>query len=178
MGPDKKDAIRRVVRRLVELGHRRIVYLVRAERRKPSPGILERQFLEELESHGIPSGPYNLPDWEDNPEDFHMCLKRLFEYTPPTAIITDEAQFFVAARQHLALQEIIVPRDVSLVCCDTHPVFGWCRPEISHIRWDYTPVVDHTIHWIGELVRGRNERKASYTPAEFIEGGTIGPAKD
>lgn len=177
VGPDKRDAIRSVIRRLVALGHRRIVYLVREERRKPSPGILERQFLEELESHGIPSGPYSLPNWEDDPDSFHECLERLFKYTPPTAIITDEAKFFVATQQHLALKDIIAPRDVSLVCCDTHPLFDWCQPQISHIRWDIPPVVDHTVHWVSELSRGKNERKASFIPAEFIEGGTIGPAK-
>lgn len=178
VGPDKRSALRSLVARLVALGHRRIVYLVREERRKPAPGILEREFLEELKSHGVPCGPYNLPDWEDNPDSFQECLIRLFRYTPPTAIITDEAQFFVATRQHLELRELIVPRDVSLVCCDMHPVFNWCRPEISHIRWDSRPVVDHIVHWVVELGRGRNERQAAYTHAEFIEGGTIGPAKD
>lgn len=177
VGPDKQPAISHAVRRLVGLGHQRIVYLVREERRKPNPGLLERQFLEELESHGIPSGPYSLPDWQDNPGSFHQCLDRMFQHTPPSAIIIDEAQFFVAAQQHLTQRNITAPRDVSLICCDMHPLFDWCRPEISHIRWDQRPVVDHIVHWVGQLALGKNERKAAFTSAKFVEGGTIGPAR-
>jgi hypothetical protein len=108
VGPDKVTAIRGVVRRLVALGHQRIVYLVREERRQPSLGLPERQFLQELEANGIPSGPYNIPDWQNNPDSFHECLDRLLALTPPTAIIIDEAQFFVAAQQHLAHGKIFL----------------------------------------------------------------------
>ena len=55
-GPDKVPAAQIAVRRLVELGHRRIVMLAREERRKPLPGLMERAFLNELEALGIATG--------------------------------------------------------------------------------------------------------------------------
>lgn len=176
VGPDKINAIRKVVRRLVGLGHRRIVLVAREERRKPSPGTIERVFLKELADHGITSGEYNLPEWEDKPESFHQCLERLFRHTPPTALILDEVPFFVAAQQHLSLRHLAAPRDVSLVCCDSDPLFDWSDPKISHIAWDSQPVVKHLVHWVHQLGLGKNDRKTAFTPAEFIEGGTIGPA--
>lgn len=176
VGPDKTNAMRQVVRRLIQLGHRRIVWLTREERRKPHPGQLEEQFLEELESHGITPGPYNLPDWEDNPTGFHDRLDRLFQHTPPSALIIDEAQFFIAVQQHLSLKNIAAPREVSLVCNDSNPLFDWCQPQISHIRWQTKPVVSHMVHWVHQISLGKNERKHAFTPAEFIEGGTIGLA--
>lgn len=53
----------RQLRRLHELGHRRIVLLVREERRKPYPATFEQAFLDGLKELGITTGPYNLPDW-------------------------------------------------------------------------------------------------------------------
>ncbi|MFN7342838.1 MAG: substrate-binding domain-containing protein, partial [bacterium] len=92
--PNKVPALRVAVRRLINLGHRRIVMMVREERRKPTPGLSERAFIQELESNGIKTGSYNLPDWEDNVDDFHRCLNSLFKHTPPTALILDEMQHF------------------------------------------------------------------------------------
>lgn len=175
VGPDKTDAIRQVVSRLIQLGHRRIVYLARAERRHPNPGLVEQEFLDGLKSHGITPGPYHLPDWEESPAGFHECLERLFRHSPPTALILDEPQFFVAAHQHLSLRNIAAPRDVSLVCSDRHPLFEWCQPQVSHILWPAKPVVSHMVHWVHQISLGKNDRTPVYTPAEFIEGGTIGP---
>lgn len=59
VGPDKAGAYRDVARRLVALGHQRIVLLALAARRLPEPGLPERAFLDELGAHGIPTGPYN-----------------------------------------------------------------------------------------------------------------------
>ena len=81
--PDKSKATSVAVRRLVELGHQRIVMLARDDRRKPIPGLVERVFLQELQTLGIPCGSYNLPDWEDNLEGFQRCLDSLFTILHP-----------------------------------------------------------------------------------------------
>lgn len=175
-GPDKVPAQREAVRRLVALGHRRIAMLSHEERRKPGPGFAERSFLEELQSLGIPTGPYNLPDWRDDTEDFHRCLDSLFRHTPPTALLIDEARLFIAAQQHLAQLGILAPRDVSLFCLDPDPAFAWCRPSVAHIRWEPHPLVRRIVRWADNVARSRDDRRQSLTKAEFVEGGTIGPA--
>ena len=174
--PNKIVVLKIVVRRLIELGHRRIVLMVREERRKPKPGMLERELLEILESHGIKTGAYNLPDWSDNIEDFHRCLSSLFMHTPPTAIILYEYQFFTAAQLHLAYKGIIAPRDVSLVCTDPNPAFNWCKPVASHIDWDSDALVRRISKWADHVARGQEDYKQDQTSANFVEGGTIGPA--
>ena len=70
IGWQKEGAYREIVRRLVALGHRRIVLVTRKERRVPQLGLAEQAFLDELESCGISPGPYHLPDWEDHPDGF------------------------------------------------------------------------------------------------------------
>jgi len=176
IGPDKAAAIRNCVDRLVALGHRRIVLMAREERRKPTPGYIENEFLKALEIHGIIPSPYHLPEWDDRPESFHNCLDALFRFTPPTALIFDEAQFYVAALQHFAQWNLSVPRDLSMVSCDTHPLFDWCRPSVSHIHWEPQPIIRHVTKWFMQLGHGSNDKQACFTPAQFIEGGSIGPA--
>ncbi|HKK19500.1 MAG TPA: substrate-binding domain-containing protein [Opitutales bacterium] len=175
VGPEKVTALQQAVGRLVELGHRQITLLSREERRRPSPGHLETVFLECLDTHGIEPSAYHLPDWQDNRESFHDCLDLLFREKPPTAILLDQPQFFIAAQQHLANKGLVAPRDVSLLCSDTHPLFDWCQPEITHISWEVGPIVDHAANWVTQVSKGKNPKRHKFTEACFVEGGTIGP---
>lgn len=175
-GPDKQSALVRAVDRLVELGHRRIVMLVREERRKPQPGPVERSFLGAMAAHGLSTNAYNLPDWDDSAESFRRCLDSLFRLTPPTALIIDQASLFVVAQQHLARRGILAPEHVSLMSCDPDPAFDWFHPSVAHIRWDSKQIVRRIVPWADNVARGNDDRHQTLTKAEFIEGGTIGPA--
>lgn len=175
-GPDKVDTYQEVVRRLVELGHRRVVMLALKMRRLPTPGAGERAFLDEMEAQGIPTSSYNLPDWEESPEGMRQVLDSLFQVTPPSALIVDEAFLFHAVKYHLSRQKIAVPEDVSLICTDPSRTFVWCQPEISHIAWDSKPVVQRIVQWAHNISRGKKDVQQTVTPAIFVEGGTIGAA--
>ncbi len=177
VGPDKPPAMEALTRRLIELGHRRIVMLAREERRMPRPGATERAFLNTLAAHGLNPGAYHLPEWNESPQGFQNCLEQLFRLTPPTALIVDEAPFFTAAMQFCASRGILVPRDVSLACCDSDPHFAWCMPPVTHIRWDSRPVVRRIVRWATNVSRGADDRRQTETKAELFEGGTIGAAK-
>jgi DNA-binding LacI/PurR family transcriptional regulator len=174
-GPDKVPAYRAATRQLLELGHRRIVCLVRAARRLPGPGITERAFLEELAAHGVVTGDYNLPDWEETPEGFSALLERLFLHTPPTALIVDEANRYIAAAEFLARRGIKVPEQVSLISTDDDPSLAWCHPPIACMRWNPKPVIRRVVRWVDAVRKGKADRKIINYPAEFIPGGSIGP---
>jgi DNA-binding LacI/PurR family transcriptional regulator len=176
VGPDHLPALIEVTRKLIRLGHRRIVMLTRPERRIPKPGLLERSVLAEMESQGIPVGPYNLPDWDDSSEGLHLCLDKLFRFTPPTALLIDEAFIFVATQQHLVRQGILAPQHVSLVCCDPDAVFAWFEPAVTHICWDSRQMVRNIVRWVAGVARGQNPRRKMHNQAKLVEGGTIGPA--
>jgi DNA-binding LacI/PurR family transcriptional regulator/biotin operon repressor len=175
--PDKIPPLADATRQLIGLGHRRISLLAQTARRLPEPGNSERAFLKQLESHGIPSGPYNLPDWDDSTEGFHQALDALFKATPPTALILDEAQLLIAAQQFLLNRGLRVPQDVSVICTDYDPHFDWCIPSIAHIHWDNRPVINRVVKWADNVSRGKKDISQELAPAEFIVGGTIGVAK-
>lgn len=175
-GPDKTLAYAAATRHLIGLGHRRIVLMAAAARRLPTPGESELAFLQELESHGIPNGLYNLPDWILSRDGFHDCLESLFRITPPTALILDEAPFFFAALQFLSTRSLRVPQDVSLICTDGDPYFYWHRPSVTHITWEPEPVLRRVLQWADNIANGKEDLRQTLTKAEFVEGGTVGPA--
>ena len=177
-GPDKVPAYRAATRRLLELGHRRIVLIVRSERRKPVPGSCERAFLEELTTHGVVTGDYNLPDWHETPEGFGKLLESLFRHSPPTALIVDESARYIAAAEFLARRDINVPRQVSLVSTDDDPALAWCHPGIAHMRWDNRLIVRRVVRWVNAVRKGNPDRKTINFPTEFVPGGSIGPASE
>ncbi len=172
---DKIGAMRTAIRRLHAFGHRRIVLMVQQEGIKPRFGLFEQTFMDELNALGIVTGPYNLPDWGNESAGFHRCLDSLFQHTPPTALILSEARLFIAAYFHLARRGITAPRDVSMVCDDPDIAFCWCEPPVSHIRWDSRPVANRIVQWVDHVARGKEDRRQATSPADFVEGGTIGP---
>jgi DNA-binding LacI/PurR family transcriptional regulator len=174
-GPDKVPAYQAATRRLIALGHRRIVLITRSPRRKPIPGSVERSFLAELAAHGIVTGDYNLPDWEETPKGFAELLERLFSKTPPTALIITETARYIAAAQFLAHRHIGVPERVSLVTTDYDDALAWCHPGVAHMSWNPAPIVRRIVRWVAAVGKGRADRKTINFPAVFVPGGSIGP---
>lgn len=174
-GPDNVTPFMAATRRLIALGHRRIVAICRRERRVPNPGNAERALLNELAKHGIPSGDYNLPDWEETGEGLKKLLGSLFRTTPPTALIIDEAPVLAAAQQFLAHRSIQVPRDVSLFLTFSDPTFALCVPAMAEIRWDTRQATRAIMRWANRIAAGKDDRRQILIPAEFFPGGTIGP---
>jgi DNA-binding LacI/PurR family transcriptional regulator len=174
-GPDKEPAYRAAVSHLVALGHRRMVLITRSPRRKPVPGRVERAFLADLASHGIPTGDFNLPDWEETPAGFNVLLTELFRHTPPTALIIEETSRFVAASQFFARRAIMVPEQVSLVCTDYDESLAWCHPPVAHMTWSIWPIVRRIVRWASAVRRDRRDRATTLFPAEFVPCGSTGP---
>jgi LacI family transcriptional regulator len=176
-GPDVVLAHQAATRHLLALGHRRIVFILREPRRKPTLGKSAHNFLEDLAAHGVPTGAYNLPDWEETPEGLSKLLERLFRHSPPTALIIDEIPHFIATVAFCARHGIRVPEHVSLISTDDDPSLAWCHPGFAHMRWDPKPVIRRVVRWVDAVRKGKADRKIINFPAEFIPGGSIGPAR-
>ena len=175
-GPDKAPASLDLVRQLIALGHRRIVLINLAGRRKPILGTIEQDFLKELRSHGIETGPYNLPDWEETPKGFNTLLENLFRATPPTALIISETPKFIAAMQFLARHRIDVPGQVSLISPDFDKELNWCYPSIARMEWNNAHIVRRVVRWVAAVKKGNPDRETINVPVTFVPGGSIGPA--
>jgi len=165
-----------LVRRLHALGHRRIVMLSERMRRLPQPGVPEQSVLDEMERLGIPTGAYNLPDWDDTPDGLRACLDSLFAVTPPEALIIGSPAMFLCVRDHLRDQGLQAPEDVSLICIEYDPTLAWLQPEPTRIESDSDQVVQQIFRWLRGVARGRPTKRKAHVEARLIEGGTVGPA--
>lgn len=173
-GLNKVPAFRAAIRRLAELGHKRIVLLQPKHNRLPSPARLVRESIEEMETHGIKTGTYNVPDWEQSPAGLRKRLDSLFALSPPTAIILDRGNEFIAAQQYLSERGIFAPQDISLIC-DDDPTFEWLEPSVCCIRWQNKLWAHRIVSWVSNVAIGKDDRRQTFTKAKFVEKGTIGP---
>lgn len=173
-GLNKAPAFRAAIRRLVELGHRRIVLFQPKHNRVPSHAFLVRESLAEMEAHGIKTGPYNLPDWEQSPAGLRERLDTLFALSPPTAMIFDRPNELIAAQHYLAKRGIFAPRDISLLS-DDDPTFEWCEPGVCCIKWHSHPWVSRVVQWVANVAKGKDDRRQTFSVAKFVERGSIGP---
>ncbi|MBL6923170.1 MAG: substrate-binding domain-containing protein [Akkermansiaceae bacterium] len=168
-------AIAAAMRRLIALGHRRIVMLEsRATLSNPGPDCAA--FLDELAAHGIEAGNYNMPGWEGGYDGFYRCLESLFARTPPTAMFLFSTAEYFATTQFLVHRGLRVPQDVSLICCDVAPYFKRYQPTISHVRWSAQLMVNRIARWATNISHGKEDTRQTKIAAEFVEGETVGPA--
>ena len=174
IGADQTTAIVTVTRRLIALGHRRIVIL-ESESTLSNLGPDSVAFLDELAAHGIAAGDYNMPGWEGGYDGLYRCLESLFSRTPPTAIFVYSVAEYFATTQFLLNRGLRVPGDVSLVCCDVAPYFRRYQPTISHVRWDDQLMVNRIGRWANNISHGKEDTRQTRIDAEFEEGGTVGP---
>ena len=71
-----------------------------------------------------------------------------------------------------------MPQDVSLVCCDVAPYFHRYQPSISHVRWNDQLMVNRIARWANNISHGKEDTRQTMIDAEFVEGGTVGPAPE
>ena len=175
IAPNLVPAIVAATRRLIALGHQRIVILeITSTLSNPGPDGVA--FLDELAAHGIEAGNYNMPGWEGGFDGLYRCLDSLFARTPPTAIFLYSAPEYFATLQFLAHRGLRVPQDVSLICCNMAPYFKRYQPTISHVRWNDQLMVNRIARWAKNIRHGKEDTRQTWIDAEFIEGGTVGVA--
>ena len=171
--PDQVPAIVTATRRLIALGHQRIVIL-EITSTLSNPGTDGVAFLNELAAHGIEAGNYNMPGWEGGFDGLYRCLESLFARTPPTAIFLFSTAEYFATAQFLLNRGLRVPGDVSLICCNMAPYFRRYQPSISHVRWNDQLMVNRIVRWANNISHGKEDTRQTRIDAEFIEGGTVG----
>ena len=174
IGVNLTPAIVPATRRLIALGHQRIVIL-ESESTLLNLGPNSVAFRDELAAHGIEAGNYNMPGWEGGFDGLYRCLESLFAHTPPTAIFLFSTAEYFATAQFLLNRGLRVPQDVSLVCCNMAPYFRRYQPSISHVRWNDQLMVNRITRWAKNISHGKEDTRQTLIDAEFVEGGTVGP---
>ncbi|MCH2024185.1 MAG: substrate-binding domain-containing protein [Verrucomicrobiales bacterium] len=172
--PGKSHPVVQATQTLIDLGHRRIILIIRKHQREPI-STSAQAFLDVLNLNGIQSSDFNLPDWEETGEGFNQLLESIFKITPPTAIITDEPFQYLAAHHFMVNRGIQIPKHLSLICSDYDPIFKWCIPSVSHITFSNKPLLRRINDWAQNVKNQKNDLRQTILKATFIPGETIGP---
>ncbi|PQJ28724.1 substrate-binding domain-containing protein [Rubritalea profundi] len=116
--------------------------------------------------------------WEGGLEGLYAHLDSSFQISPPTALIASSCPNYFATQSFLLNRGIRVPQDLSLICVDDEPHFSQCRPSVSHIRWSSRSVANRIVRWVRNIREGKKDTRQTMIKAEFVEGGTMGPAPE
>lgn len=172
-----EDALRDAVRRLIQLGHRRIVMIIWSGARRPTPSPLVRVFQEELANAGITPGDFHVPEWEETPQGIANLMTSLFKVTAPTALLIWPTDVTCAALSWLSAQRLRVPMDVSVFCPTQHPWFAWISPDlnVAHFDRDTNAWHLHVNRWIHKIATGKKTPHRFDKLARLVPGNSFGP---
>ena len=176
VGIDRRAAQSAAVRRLVELGHRRIVKLRCSPGSDAEPGVEDAAFLTDLESAGLPTSPYNLPVWESGrARGLNTILEGLFRHSPPSAILLPKGVPLLATLRFLARRGGAGGREVALICRDTSPTLEQTPPVMPYFSINWSLLVRRIVRWATRMRRKAPDSSQHFYKARFVEGPGLEP---
>lgn len=160
--------VKRVVKLLRDLGHRRIL--------APSGGRSERVWRSIVD--GLQADAGSKPDkgnWEDYcprfpehvPEAWAGYWKKAFMRVDPTAVIVFDDTALLSLYGHCSVQGLRIPRDLTVVSMNYEPRFEWLMPRPAMMRYPAKPAVAHFQQWIKGGLKPVGRK---YFPLAIVEG--------
>lgn len=170
---DVAPASRLAVRRLVELGHRRIVHLAGPETVEPSIAR-ERAFADATAKAKLPALPVIHADFTER--DAYAATSALLAHRP-SAIYTSALAQGIGVLRALADAGLRVPEDVSVLAFDDFPIAEFTVPRLSAIAM---PLFELGAAGVDALVAQLNGAAPTDVtldlPPRLIERASTGPA--
>lgn len=106
---------------------------------------------------------------------FLMDIEKILRSSnPPTACLSCRAEVTLSVLAAASRIGKCVPRDLSLISRDPHPILEVIEPEITRYVWDGAMIVRKATRLLHGLMRGITPRNhATLIFPEFIEGTTL-----
>ena len=163
------DMCERAVKHLVSLGHKKITVMLPAasNRRSKDVSAAEESIQQVFLSHDLPFSTFNCPRWGKTKEEFNASLHKLFEFTPPSAIILGDAIYIPRMVSFLMKHGMKYPDDVSLIVMDESHELKEYTPPISSFKKSISSMVKLTLRKI-ENIRfstGNAQEEITIAPA-------------
>jgi len=163
--------VKRVVKLLRELGHRRIL--------APSGGRSERVWRSIVD--GLEADARSKPEtgtWEDYcprfpehvPDAWAGYWKKAFMRVDPTAVIVFDDTALLSLYGYCSVQGLRIPRDLTVVSMNYEPRFEWLVPQPAMLRYPAKPAVAHFQQWIKGGLKPVGRK---YFPLSIIEGESV-----
>ncbi|GAA2019800.1 LacI family DNA-binding transcriptional regulator [Pseudokineococcus marinus] len=173
IGLDDAAGVRRAVRHLSALGHRRIAHVAGV------PGYVHSEvrrqaWEQELVALGLAPGPVVEGDFTGaaGARATHELLDRS---DPPTAIVFANDLMAIAGMSAAADRGVRVPSDLSVVGYDDIPLAPYVQPSLTTVRQDVVEWGRACALALIATVEGREPDRVALPAAEFVVRGSTGP---
>lgn len=173
IGVDDGAGIRRAVRHLFALGHRRIAHVAGAESYVHSD-VRRRAWADEMATLGLEPVPVVNADFT-GASGTRATHELLDLAQPPTAIIYANDLMAIAGMSVANDRGIRVPHDLSIVGFDDIPLAPYVVPPLTTVRQDVFQWARVCAVTLVDLVEGRTSDTPALPPVDFVVRGSTGP---
>jgi DNA-binding LacI/PurR family transcriptional regulator len=173
IGLDDAAGIRRAVRHLYALGHRRIAHVAGSARYVHSE-VRRTAWADELAQLGLEPGPLVEADFT-GASGARATHELLDLSRPPTAIIYANDLMAIAGMSAATDRGIRVPHDLSIVGFDDIPLAPYIVPPLTTVDQDVFEWGRVCARTLVAIVEGREPETVELPPVQFIVRGSTGP---
>ncbi len=174
VGMSNLAAVKLGVTRLVEAGHRNIVFLVSEPEEWDTVRERARHFEEIAQELGLADASVyhaGIHDGDNDSEGAALSMPHIWKQNPrPTAIFAISDGCAMGALSWLQSNGIKVPDDISLLSFDGTNMTRLTQPSLSSIRQPYKEIAEVVFRIINE--KPTNFKRAFLDP-DFVEGESI-----
>lgn len=174
IGIDDAAGIRRAVRHLYALGHRRIAHVAGAPRYVHSE-VRRAAWADELAQLGLEPGPLVEADFT-GASGARATHELLDLSRPPTAIIYANDLMAIAGMSAATDRGVRVPHDLSIVGFDDIPLAPYIVPPLTTVYQDVFEWGRVCARTLVAIVEGDEPETVELPPVQFIVRGSTGPA--
>jgi DNA-binding LacI/PurR family transcriptional regulator len=173
IGLDDEAGVRRAVRHLSALGHRRIAHVAGDERFVHSD-VRRRAWADEMAQLGLEPGPVVVADFT-GASGARATHELLDLAEPPSAIVYANDLMAIAGMSVATDRGIRVPADLSVVGFDDIPLAPYVVPPLTTVRQSVVEWGRACARTLVALVESREPDAVSLPPVEFVVRGSTGP---
>jgi DNA-binding transcriptional regulator YhcF (GntR family) len=110
-----------------------------------------------------------------NPARYRARLRQsLRPADRPTVLFTMRPPLTLTLFTHLLASGLLIPRDISIVSRDTHPLFDAALPELTRYNGSMTKLATRIVRITEDLLAGRHPaHRSAYVTPTFVPGSTL-----
>jgi LacI family transcriptional regulator len=172
---DHDTGMRAAVDHLLDLGHRHLGLIVGAPVR---PSKERAAALAEAFRHRRLPASYRVEGEAFTSEFGQGATGKLLDGPEPcTAIVFGGNQLFVGGLAEIKRRGLTVPRDLSIVCCDSTDLTEIYEPRLALISRDIAELGRQSAQLLLRILQGRGGRRYIELPTSFEAGETCAPPR-
>lgn len=172
---DHRNGMFHVVRKLLELGHRRIALITGEPRLYPARERLAG-FNEAFAEFGVLPDPDLISTASFLAESAFDFVTEMFKgVQPPTAIIAGGMDMLAGVLRAVHTLGLVIPDDVSIVGAGDSELAELHAPPITMIDWDYANVGRIAVNLVVDRIRKKNTVEARHiiVPTRLVERASV-----